>query len=73
VLGGAEIEVTDANKADFVKHFLEHKLGRSTSFAVDGFAAGLTDLVAADVLLLFNADECQDLLGGQPGVNWGSR
>ena len=49
-------------------HGSERRLGRSIGFGIDGFASGLTDVIAADVLLLFSAEECQALLGGEAAV-----
>ena len=45
MLGGANVTVTDDNKREYVQAMLDHKLGLSISVAVEGFRAGLHDVL----------------------------
>jgi len=62
---GANIDVTDANKAEWVQKLIQHKLSTSIEEQRDAFNAGMLDVLPEAALQLFDADELQKELSGE--------
>lgn len=62
--GGADIDVTDANKIEYIYAVADYHLNRATRSQSRAFVAGLTELVDPSWLKMFNVMELQLLLSG---------
>eukprot|EP01004_Peranema_trichophorum_P004090 NODE_3034_length_1437_cov_40.518265_g2637_i0.p1 GENE.NODE_3034_length_1437_cov_40.518265_g2637_i0~~NODE_3034_length_1437_cov_40.518265_g2637_i0.p1 ORF type:complete len:388 (-),score=106.67 NODE_3034_length_1437_cov_40.518265_g2637_i0:272-1291(-) len=64
VPGGANIDVTDANKDVYVSQVIQHKLNYSIQRQVNAFRSGLLDVIPDAALHLFSAEELQQEISG---------
>jgi len=63
--GGAEIDVTEANKDDWVKRLAEYKLVTAVSEQGEAFRQGMLDVLSEAALQLFSAGELKKELSGE--------
>lgn len=69
--GGSEVDVTDANKREYIRLIAQHRLTSSIRAQIDSFLEGLHDLVPRDLLSIFNENELELILSGLPSINRG--
>ncbi len=69
VAGGADLLVTEANKRDYVRLVVEHRLVGCVRAQLDAFVRGLHDVVPADALGLFDERELELLISGLPEID----
>jgi hypothetical protein len=62
--GGAEIDVTDANKEEYINLVVQHRLTRGTNDQFEAFKKGFNELVPLDALQVFDEKEMEMLLLG---------
>jgi E3 ubiquitin-protein ligase HUWE1 len=67
--GGADVEVTDANKREYIRLIAQHKLTSTIRAQIDSFIEGLQDLVPRDLLSIFNENELELLVSGLPVID----
>eukprot|EP00658_Telonema_sp_P-2_P031708 TRINITY_DN23669_c0_g1_i2.p1 TRINITY_DN23669_c0_g1~~TRINITY_DN23669_c0_g1_i2.p1 ORF type:complete len:258 (+),score=80.36 TRINITY_DN23669_c0_g1_i2:105-878(+) len=63
--GGSEIEVTDANKGEWVSQMIKHKLVTAITEQSAAFRQGMLDVLPEAALSLFTADELKRELAGE--------
>lgn len=63
--GGSNIEVTDANKIEYLNLLAHHRLEKKTSAYVRQFCKGLNDVVPDSLLSMFDENELELLVCGQ--------
>ncbi|RDI84571.1 hypothetical protein Vi05172_g5286 [Venturia inaequalis] len=66
---GRDIPVTEANKMDYVRANVEHKLIGSVKDQLDSFLQGFHDIVQADLISIFNEQELELLISGLPDID----
>lgn len=64
ISGGANIQVTNENKLQYVHAMADYKLNRQMRPLINAFSRGLSDLISPTWLSLFNAREFNQLLSG---------
>ena len=67
--GGADVDVTDANKREYIRLIAQHRLTSSIRAQIDSFLEGLQDLVPRDLLSIFNENELELLVSGMPTID----
>ncbi len=73
VPGGSDIEVTDANKHEYVRLIARHRLTSSIRSQIDNFLEGLFELVPRDALSIFDENELELIVSGMPTIDGESR
>lgn len=64
--GGADIEVTKENVAEYIEKFTFHKMYLSVKDQVDAFLGGFHDIISRDLISIFNHKELELLISGLP-------
>jgi hypothetical protein len=68
--GGEQIEVTQANKTEYVKLMAEYKMTKATQKQLEAFLSGFHDLVPKELLgQLFDDKELELLISGLPTID----
>eukprot|EP00051_Salpingoeca_urceolata_P023462 m.397961 g.397961 ORF g.397961 m.397961 type:complete len:943 (+) comp20108_c2_seq2:205-3033(+) len=67
--GGADMQVTEANKHEFVRLMTEWRLSRGTDNQIAALLAGLHDIIPRELLVQFNPRELEHLLGGTKQID----
>lgn len=67
--GGSSIEVTDANKSEYVRLMAQHRLTMSIRSQIDSFLEGLQELLPQRVLSIFDENELELLVSGMPTID----
>eukprot|EP00656_Telonema_subtile_P015603 TRINITY_DN18200_c0_g1_i2.p1 TRINITY_DN18200_c0_g1~~TRINITY_DN18200_c0_g1_i2.p1 ORF type:complete len:559 (+),score=174.27 TRINITY_DN18200_c0_g1_i2:541-2217(+) len=62
--GGAEIDVDNQNREEYVSLYLEHLFNGSVTQQFEAFSAGFQAVAGGDALKLFNAHELEQLVCG---------
>lgn len=66
---GANILVTDENKAEYVRLMAHHRMTAAISPQIDAFLSGFYDLVPPELVCIFSPTELELLICGLPEVN----
>jgi hypothetical protein len=69
VPGGSEIDVTDANKREYVDAKLKYALVESVKDQLYAFLRGVYEVVPAELMLLFDAAELDYILAGSDEID----
>jgi hypothetical protein len=69
VANGSQIDVTDANKREFVDRKLQYLLVESVSAQLFAFLKGLYDVVPPAMLMLFDAEELDYVVSGSDEID----
>jgi len=69
VPGGAEIEVTDANKLQYVQLLAAHKMTSAIKEQIDAFLEGFYQQVPRELMEVFNEHELELLISGLPTID----
>ena len=67
--GGASIEVTQANKNEYIDLLVKHKLSDQAKKQVQEFLQGLYDVVPRNLLRIFDPKEVELMISGLPEIN----
>ncbi|KAI5061390.1 hypothetical protein GOP47_0023895 [Adiantum capillus-veneris] len=62
--GGAQIQVTNENKLQYVYAMADYKLNKQMQPLISAFSGGLSDIISPAWLSLFNARELNQLISG---------
>lgn len=66
---GRNIEVTEENKAEYVRLVTEQRLTVAIRQQIDAFLSGLHDVIPASLLSIFNEQELELLISGMPDID----
>lgn len=66
---GACINVTEANKREYVRLLTEFKLTTAISPQIDAFLRGFTEIIPADLIGVFTEQELELLISGMPDID----
>jgi E3 ubiquitin-protein ligase HERC4 len=69
-LGGEEMVVTNANKSEYVKLYIDYVLNKSCETQFDAFKKGFLKVVSQRVLQLFHPQELMALVVGNENYDW---
>ena len=69
VPGGSEVEVTDANKADYVQLLAAHRMTSSILAQTNAFLAGFHELIPPSLISVFTESELELLIAGLPSID----
>jgi hypothetical protein len=69
VPGGRDIEVTDANKLEYVDRWFKHTLFESVGDQLHAFVRGVYEVVPPEMLMLFDPEEFDYVLCGTPEID----
>jgi hypothetical protein len=69
VPGGSQIDVTDTNKHDFIQRKLRYHFFDSVQGQLYAFLKGLYEIVPAELLVLFDAEELDYVLSGSDEID----
>eukprot|EP01134_Creolimax_fragrantissima_P006842 CFRG6842T1 len=67
--GGADIDVTDENKEEYVSLFLEWRVNRGTDKQMQALSEGFHEFVPVDVLLEFTPEDLELLMSGEINID----
>ncbi|KAI8608198.1 E3 ubiquitin-protein ligase hula [Chytriomyces sp. MP71] len=67
--GGRDIDVTDANKEEYVQLFSEWRISRRVDDQFRAFQQGFNEIVPQDMITVFNPQELELLIGGLAEVD----
>ncbi len=67
--GGAEIDVTDENKKEFVDLMTEYRISRRVEEQFKAFRSGFTELIPQDLINVFDERELELLIGGMSEID----
>ena len=62
--GGKNIEVTNANKMEYICSYIEYKLEKQFEKAVIPFASGFGKVINCNLIEIFNESEFETLISG---------
>jgi len=66
---GKDIEVTDANKEEYLQLIAEKKLTKSIQGQIDAFLKGFREIIDPKLLSIFNEQELELLICGLPDID----
>ncbi|EQC32390.1 hypothetical protein SDRG_10135 [Saprolegnia diclina VS20] len=66
---GRHIQVTDANKMEYVKLVTHHRMATGIRAQIDAFLTGLHQLVSPQLISIFNENELELLISGMPEID----
>lgn len=67
--GGANMQVTDENKQEYVQLMCEHKMTKSVQAQINAFLEGFQELVPPQLISLFDDKELELLISGLPDID----
>ncbi|PWN54239.1 putative ubiquitin-protein ligase [Violaceomyces palustris] len=67
--GGADIEVTDENKKEYVELMTEWRISRRVEEQFKAFTSGFTELIPQDLINVFDERELELLIGGMSEID----
>ncbi|KAJ7561891.1 hypothetical protein O6H91_03G045900 [Diphasiastrum complanatum] len=67
--GGRNVRVTEENKHEYVDLVTEHRLTTAIRPQINAFMAGFQDLIASDLIDIFNDKELELLISGLPEID----
>jgi E3 ubiquitin-protein ligase HUWE1 len=67
--GGQNIQVTDANKEEYVRLVAHHRMTVAIKSQIDYFLQGFHDLVPAEKVSIFDAQELELFISGLPEID----
>ncbi|KAJ1734065.1 E3 ubiquitin-protein ligase tom1 [Coemansia biformis] len=69
VPNGQEINVTEENKAEYVRLVTEQRLYRAIKDQIKAFLSGFHDVIPGDLIQIFNEQELELLISGMPDID----
>lgn len=67
--GGRNIRVTEENKHEYVDRVAEHRLTTAIRPQITAFLEGFNELVARELISIFNDKELELLISGLPEID----
>ena len=67
--GGSQITVTEANKEEYVRLVVEHRIHKRVESQFDAFRNGILELVPMELLFVFDERELELLIGGMSEID----
>jgi len=67
--GGADIQVTEENKKDYVDCVVEYRISKRVKEQFDAFMSGFSELIPLDLVTVFDERELELLIGGMSEID----
>ena len=67
--GGADVEVTEENKKEYVDCVVEYRISRRVKEQFDAFMSGFSELIPQDLINVFDERELELLIGGMSEID----
>ncbi|EJU05358.1 HECT-domain-containing protein [Dacryopinax primogenitus] len=67
--GGADVEVTEVNKKEYVDLVVEYRISKRVKEQFDAFMSGYLDLIPQDLIRTFDERELELLIGGMSEID----
>ena len=67
--GGADVEVTEQNKKEYVDCIVEYRISKRVSEQFEAFMAGFSELIPQDLINVFDERELELLIGGMSEID----
>lgn len=67
--GGADIEVTDDNKAEYVRLLTRHRMTSAIRPQIDAFLSGFHEMCPVELINVFTPSELELLISGTPEID----
>lgn len=67
--GGADIEVTENNKKEYVDLMVQWRLSHDVQQQIDSMSKGLKEMIPLEYLRPFDAKELEWVIAGTPEIN----
>ena len=67
--GGANIAVTEENKKEYVDLMVEYYISKRVKDQFDAFMSGFNELIAQDLITVFDEHEVEFLIGGRSDLD----
>lgn len=68
--GGADVEVTQDNKKDYVEAVVEYRISKRVKEQFEAFMSGFSELIPQDLITVFDERELELLIGGMSEIDW---
>lgn len=67
--GGADIEVNEENKKDYVDAVVEYRISKRVKEQFEAFMSGFSELIPQDLITVFDERELELLIGGMSEID----
>lgn len=67
--GGADVEVTEDNKKDYVEAVVEYRISKRVKEQFEAFMSGFSELIPQDLITVFDERELELLIGGMSEID----
>lgn len=67
--GGADINVTEENKKEYVDHVVEYRISKRVKDQFEAFMSGFSELIPQDLITVFDERELELLIGGMSEID----
>lgn len=67
--GGADVDVTQDNKKDYVDHIVEYRISKRVKDQFEAFMSGFSELIPHDLITVFDERELELLIGGMSEID----
>lgn len=67
--GGADVEVTEDNKKDYVDAVVEYRISKRVREQFEAFMSGFNELIPQDLITVFDERELELLIGGMSEID----
>lgn len=67
--GGADVEVTQDNKKDYVEAVVEYRISKRVKEQFEAFMSGFSELIPQDLITVFDERELELLIGGMSEID----
>lgn len=67
--GGADINVTEENKKDYVDHIVEYRISKRVKEQFEAFMLGFSELIPHELITVFDERELELLIGGMSEID----
>ncbi|CAE6433347.1 unnamed protein product [Rhizoctonia solani] len=67
--GGADVEVTEDNKKEYVEAVIEYRIQKRVKEQFDAFMAGFSELIPQELINVFDERELELLIGGMSEID----
>jgi hypothetical protein len=67
--GGADVEVTQDNKKDYVDAVVEYRISKRVKEQFEAFMSGFSELIPQDLITVFDERELELLIGGMSEID----
>ncbi|CCO26119.1 hypothetical protein BN14_00136 [Rhizoctonia solani AG-1 IB] len=67
--GGADVEVTEDNKKEYVDAVIEYRIQKRVKEQFDAFMAGFSELIPQELINVFDERELELLIGGMSEID----